>query len=254
MALRLRIAAAAVALLALGGCSSSAPAGTPASEAPETASGEGHPVLAPGTVVATGEFSGDPRVTGRLSVVIGATGDYELHLASFVAASGVTPQLQVLADDLPVDGDCIDSDWRFGLGAVTSSEQTFVLGGSDDIGQGDLSFLREIAVTQSGASADSACPLPFIAHAPLDWTLPDMRPGLSVADSGAAVGAAGDVVLQGREPLSYTVAAGDSLTAIAARFGIELDELFYLNPTRSPNPEGSTAFTGEVLNLSREDR
>jgi LysM repeat protein len=251
MALQLRIAAAAVALMALGGCSSSVPAET---QAPDASSGSARPVLEPGTVVATGEFTGNPGVTGTLSVVIGETGDYELRLASFVAAEGVEPQLQVLADDLPDGGGCIDSDWRFGLGAVTSAEQTFVLGGSDDIGQGDLSFLREVAVTQSGASADTACPLPFIAHATLDWTLPDMRPGLSVADSGPAAGAAGEVVLRGREPLSYTVAAGDSLTAIAARFGIELDELFYLNPTRSPNPEGSTAFTGEVLNLSRADR
>ena len=82
-----------------------------------------------------------------------------------------------------------------------------------------------------------------------------MRPGLSVRDSGAATGAMGTVRVDGDDrPGAYTVAQGDSLSAIAQRFGIALDDLFYLNPRRSPNPEAAEAFTGEVLNLSRENR
>jgi LysM repeat protein len=64
----------------------------------------------------------------------------------------------------------------------------------------------------------------------------------------------GTVTLDGDSPSSYTVAQGDTLAAIAQRFGLELDDLFYLNPRRSPNPEDSHAFTGEVLNLSRQTR
>jgi LysM repeat protein len=64
----------------------------------------------------------------------------------------------------------------------------------------------------------------------------------------------GTVTLVDGEPGSYTVAQGDTIAAIAERFGLSQDDLFYLNPRRSPNPEDSTAFTGEMLNLSRTTR
>ena len=43
-------------------------------------------------------------------------------------------------------------------------------------------------------------------------------------------------------------------TVVVQNDGIALDDLFYLNPRRSPNPEDAQAFTGEVLNLSRGNR
>ena len=91
-----------------------------------------------------------------------------------------------------------------------------------------------------------------VASAILDWKIPDMRPGLMIEDSGKTGGANGDVTLVDGEPVTYTITRDDLLPEIAARFGVTVDDLNYLNPT------GSTSvpplWTGDTINLSKDHR
>jgi LysM repeat protein len=251
--------ALALGALLLAGCSPDAGAPAPGSSAASTA--DARPVLAAGTTAATGAFDDTGQVTGSVAIRVNEANIFELVVRDLVVTDGAAVQFTLTADALPPEDKCLDSDWRFGLGQAEAghdpgTELVFPIGGSDGIGQGDLSFIREVVVTRTpdGTAPDSACPIPLVSHAALAWSTPDLRPGLAVRDSGATTGAMGTVTLVDGEPGSYTVAQGDSIAAISARFGLAEDDLFYLNPRRSPNPEDSTAFTGEVLNLSRATR
>jgi hypothetical protein len=251
--------ALALGALLLAGCSPDA--GAPAPGSSPTSTPDARPVLAAGTTAATGSFIDTAQVTGSVAIRVNDTNIFELVVSDLVVADGAAVQFTLTADALSPDENCLDSDWRFGLGQAEAghdpaTELVFPIGGSDGIGQGDLSFIREVVVTRTpgGAAPDEACPIPLVSHAPLVWTTPDLRPGLTVRDSGADTGAMGTVTLVDGEPGSYTVAQGDTIAAIAERFGLSQDDLFYLNPRRSPNPEDSTAFTGEMLNLSRTTR
>jgi hypothetical protein len=248
--------AIALGILLLAGCSADAGAPTPAPTGAGT-----RPVIAPGTVAATGSFVDSGAVTGSASIRVNDAGIFELVVDDLVVADGTAVQFTLTADALAPDVRCLESDWRFGLGQAEAGHDpaaplVFPIGGSDGIGQGDLSFIREVVVTRAAASGapDKDCPIPLVSHAPLVWSTPDLRPGLSVTDSGPVTGAMGTVTLDGDEPSVYTVAQGDTMAAVAERFGITLDDLFYLNPRRSPNPQDSRALTGEQLNLSRSHR
>lgn len=95
--------------------------------------------------------------------------------------------------------------------------------------------------------------LPFgsaLGVAPLAWSLPDMRPDLDVQDSGSLPAAAGEVFLDDGAPSAYIVATGDVLSDIAERFGVDVDDVAWLNPGRGDG----YARAGETLNLSRVAR
>lgn len=51
-----------------------------------------------------------------------------------------------------------------------------------------------------------------------------------------------------------TVEPNDLIDEVAARFGITVDDLFYLNNSRIPNAGQHTLSVGERLNLSLADR
>jgi hypothetical protein len=251
--------ALALGALLLAGCS--ADSGAPAPSASSDGTPDARPVLAAGTTAATGSFVDTAQVTGSVAIRVNDANIFELVVSDLVVPEGDAVQFTLTADALTPGENCLDSDWRFGLGQAEeghdpATELVFPIGGSDGIGQGDLSFIREVVVTRTpgGAAPDKSCPIPLVSHAPLVWDTPDLRPGLAVHDSGPATGAMGTVTIVDGEPGSYTVAQGDTIAAIATRFGISQDDLFYLNPRRSPNPEDATAFTGEVLNLSRTTR
>lgn len=103
-------------------------------------------------------------------------------------------------------------------------------------------------------SLANECYVPVLSSAVLTWTLPDMRPGLVVADSRETSGARGQVKLQDGAPLTYTVAPNDTAASVATRFGMTVDDLFYLNPIRTTIIEYPMLQIGELLNVSKEDR
>jgi hypothetical protein len=124
-----------------------------------------------------------------------------------------------------------------------------------DFTDGDPTFLRTVLVKlyDPEAFADG-CYVPVLSSAVLSWTLPDMRPGLVVVDSGKTGGATGEVTIVDGEPVSYTVAPNDMATEVAARFGITVDDLFYLNPVRTTFIKYPLLQLGEVLNISKSHR
>jgi hypothetical protein len=212
--------------------------------------------IPPGTVVATGTFvaRGGQAASGALSVVASAEpGSFELVPDGVVGPDRA--ELTLLPRMVGSDETCADTGFRYSFGSIASFGQTplMIL---PDLTRGDPSFFRTAVITlYSDAARDQEdCLASIVATASLAWTMPDDRPDLVVTDSGSSVGAIGAVVSSSDGSLTYAVAAGDTLSNIAERFGITVDDLFYLNPARLPSPQNPTAFAGEVLNLSKAAR
>jgi LysM domain len=121
---------------------------------------------------------------------------------------------------------------------------------------GDPSFFSSLAVLAypTGPKVDGVCWEPTLAATALDWKIPDLRPNLKVKDSGEATGAQGTVKLDGSTPVTYQTHAGDTLGAIAKRFGMTVADLIYLNPIRPAAYAADKAYTDENLNLSKANR
>jgi len=242
VALTIALAAAGVA-----GCTQAAP---PVEPTP-AASAAAPPAVAPGTVVATGSFEG--ATTGRLQVIAVAGRAFEVRLEGFSTARAAPYSLLLSPYPLTDSLTCLDL-FAFDLGTPQGAEGTYPLG-SMERWQGDPSFLDGAVLGQYIESDHLAndCMATIVARAPLTWTIPDLRPGLVVVDSGSTVGAMGPVALEAGEPATYTVAAHDILGEIAARFGITTHDLLYLNPARLV-PNTNTAYSNEILNLRKADR
>jgi LysM repeat protein len=85
--------------------------------------------------------------------------------------------------------------------------------------------------------------------------MPYLRSWLdTVVDAGPRDGASGAVVTRDGHPVTYPVAPNDSITAVAQRFGISVDDLFYLNESRLPVTTDRTLYLGEKLNLDIKHR
>ncbi|MEP6478598.1 MAG: LysM domain-containing protein [Rhodoglobus sp.] len=207
--------------------------------------------------MATGTIaSEDGKTSGAVRVTLAADGTYGFDLTDF--ATKRTGDVELLLNPVALGPaeTCLDTGFRVTLGRLSAdATQDFHLGDMVDIAGGDPTFLDEVVLTQViPADVENDCAATVVAAAPLTWTLPDRRPDLTVVDSGPADGANGTVALDGTTPLTYTVADGDTLELIAERFGITTDDVFYLNPTRIPNPKDPIAHTGEIFNLSKAHR
>jgi LysM repeat protein len=113
-----------------------------------------------------------------------------------------------------------------------------------------------VAAISDGDSTDleSDCVYNLLATATLNWQVPDTVPAFTAHDSGSRDGATGTVTLTPTGQLAaYVVADGDSINGITSRFGISVEQLWYLNPTRNSG-ESSTVQTGETLNLDLQNR
>ena len=119
----------------------------------------------------------------------------------------------------------------------------------------DPSFLQTLVVaTYSNGSTTSACAMPIIAVAPIEWRIPETHPGLVVRDSGVANFAWGTVTMRDGQPFTYLTHQGDNWTSIAKRFGISEADLTWLNPIRIGEDKPRVAYIGQVLNLSPTNR
>jgi hypothetical protein len=241
--------AASVAVVCSGCLSGGAELSEPVSSRPSTpsASPVAVPAVEAGEVVATGEFtSPDDSFSGRVSVVSSGADDFELVYSDVsTSRSGLLATSFTTQPYNPVSY-CAGS-------SVVLSEGELDLGASPTINfwQGDVmrqdpAFLDDVIVTQGYTSE---CGYTVLAVAPLTWTLPVMRPDIRPADSGTTGGANGEVMKETGDLLSYTVATDDLMTEVAARFGLSVDDLLYLNPLRTSGPE-RTLVDGETINLS----
>lgn len=253
-------AAALAALLMLTACTTEPPAlrnTTPASVAPTTGAEPVAEVIASGTQVATATFSPRPGsdAAGSFEVVASADpGVFEIVTKDLVGPAG--SELTLLPYSIPDSETCADTGFRFSLGSLESLG-TGPLLMLPDLTRGDPSFFGSAVLTvYSDADREqNDCLATVVASAPITWTMSPRRPDLDVTDAGPVTGASGSTTTDASGAVTgYTVAAGDSMSGIADRFGLTIDDLFYLNPSRTPGPQDPTAYADEVLNLSPSER
>ena len=212
------------------------------------------PELEVGTVVATGHLVGDPSISGEVDVRVARAGAFELRLLGFSADRDEDVELRLSPNVVEPGTKCTSSIMNMSYGNLPiGAEQSFPL--MTDFTDGDPSFLDTVLIAHHDFDAfTEGCYVSVLSSAILEWTLPDMRPGLVVADSGKTGGAYGDVTLVDGAPVNYTVAPNDVAAEVAARFGITMDDLFYLNPTRITIIDYPLLQIGEVLNVSKAHR
>ncbi len=245
------------ALLVISGCSAAdSPPDAPLPVAKPIEDAEvPPPLIEPGTVVATGILEGG-AVSGNVSIVALEGGGFDVRLDEI--ATQLEEQLTPYFSTQPYEfgGYCEQRTPMVGYGRATmGSSYSFTLDGFG-FGEplmGNPNYLDDLLLT-SFSTAHEDCFYPVVAAARLTWSLPDMRPDLEVSDAGVTGGATGVAETVDGSLRTYTVANGDVMKEIAARFGVEVDDLFYLNPGRSPSPQHPMAYAGEVLNLDKASR
>ena len=193
---------------------------------------------------------GDPRISGDVDVRVTAQGSWELRLRNFRSAIDGDLRLRWLSEVVPPGEKCAPPVMGVSHSNLSPGDHH-----AFPFTRADPSFLETVIITTFDLEgAESGCYDPILASTILTWTLPDMRPGLVLVDSGKTGGANGDVTLLDGTPLAYTVAADDLAVEVAARFGITVEDLFYLNPTRRLTLADPGIEIGEVLNLSKAHR
>jgi hypothetical protein len=256
------IAAALAVLCSLAACTPTVSSGGTerASAVPAAATVDAAPTsrpltLEPGLTVATGQLqSADGLSSGRVSVVSAPDGEFDLVIDDF--ASPVTSiSLNVTTEPFTEAGYCAAAQVVWVLEPPQAAPRIVArIGLGDEQIMDDPSFLDTVLLTVNEADAPrTGCFYPVFASTDLVWTMPDLRPDIVVADSGPTGGAMGEVEMHGDRVGSYTVAPGDLLPEIAARFGITVDDLLYLSPGRMPGTAGM-AYVDEVFTLDKATR
>ncbi|NQX27231.1 LysM peptidoglycan-binding domain-containing protein [Microbacteriaceae bacterium VKM Ac-2854] len=214
------------------------------------------PVVPPGTVVATGDIvSADGATGGSVQIVAIAgrsTSAFQLVIPDFWTSLGGDSEVVATPSRVADDITCLGTGLAYPVGSLASIRRTAVSISNASTG-GDPSFVDSLALVRP--TDDPDCVARVVALAQLQWSMPDLRPDIVVADSGADDGANGAVAIGADgQPEAYTVAEGDDMASIAVRFGIGVDDLLYLNPARQPDPRDRTAHAGETLNLAKRLR
>jgi len=211
--------------------------------------------LPPGTLVAAGDFAGR-GTTGRIE--IRSNGDdhgFDVTLIGMspLPAAGTSLELNAL----PVTAS--DTDLRQGFSFYTYgalqqlTDQTLRMPGEGYGGfeTNDPSYMRSAVIWAPHPGAPVGLGT-VVATAPLTWQLPDLNPGLAVVDHGSADGARGEVTIgSDGTPSTYRVAWGDTAGGISDRFGLNVDDLAWLNPDRMAT---RIVLADLTINLSRENR
>jgi len=251
-----RLLVPVVAIVLLAGCTVVAPQ----TDAALVSDGLSNPSPGPidldaGTVVATGELvSADGLTTGRVSVVGAPAGEFRLDIDDFVSPPGTDLIPNLSAEPFTEAAYCDGGFMMLVLDHVTPAHAVTSDINFGEITLGNPDFLDTLVLTLNDALAPrTGCFYPVVATAELAWTMPDLRPDLTVVDGGETGGAAGPVAYNDDGLATYEVVAGDVLEEIAARFGITVLDLFYLNPARDKGQQ-RLAFVGELFNLDKDAR
>ena len=261
------VSAAVMVMVMVAGCSSASPedpapapsqsSSSPTREATSAPSAEASSPpaeLVVGDAVATGTLvSPDNSLTGNVTVVVAAGGTFTLDFDSVTTTrddSQMSPSLSARPFDEA--SYCDEPFQMLNYGNVDVTSNPSVLVWSDAINGENPSYLDDVVITQGnpGDTDPRSCYYPVVASAVLTWTLPDPRPDLLAVDSGETGGANGLAQTSNDILASYTVVDNDDIFEIAARFGLTIEDIFYLNPARLPNPELPLVQPGDVLNLS----
>lgn len=216
---------------AVAGTSHHAGAASPASASPAPAStgspfADAFQYLPPAdTVMGTGRLADvDGHARGDVTVSVAADLRFQVSIDGFATTSGPGLVVALSVDRFgPAAGEPTvpATDDPVGTLQATSGDQVLPFDSSGRRDRGDLSYFNSVELVSDGD---------VIAEATMAWTIPAFYPGLVLKDSGPAPYARGTVTSFDGLPASYTVWGNDNSQAVATRFGITLDQLFYLNP------------------------
>ncbi|WIA99503.1 LysM domain-containing protein [Curtobacterium sp. MCBA15_012] len=236
--------------------SASASPRTPTPEPSEAAAPA--PVLTPipaGTVLTETDVA-SPKGSIHFHVRVVADGD-DTFTAQF---SGFTSTLPV-----PVAVGFFERARQVGDGLTYPGVGTHVLGGPTSGPQSvavpldgsgvDPSGLGTLVVS-SAAAAGQDVPVEIaagkvLAVASLRWSVPARQTNVHPVDGGARANASGPVTATTASgaPRSYTVASGDLIGDVAARFGITVTDLVWLNEGVQVFGQDQYLYEGTTLNL-----
>ena len=178
-----------------------------------------------GTVMGTGTFADvTGHATGHVAVSVATDLRFQVAITGFATNGGPGLTVALSVDRFgPTAGaptvPAVDDPVGTTDGATGDQVLPFDADGRRD--RGNLSYFNSVELVSDGT---------VIAAAPIVWSVPDFYPGLTLKDSGPASYARGTVTSYGGQPASYTVWGNDNSQAVATRFGITQDQLFYLNP------------------------
>lgn len=193
-------------------------------------------------VVGVGRLSGPITANFRI--------DYKdtaltLHLTDVSLGRSAARTFQFASD--MASATCNGDEVGLLYGSITSARtQNIELRDPATAGMSDLSYMHALAIWP-GTTRDS-CQSSKVSAGAITWTLPASLRSLAETDHGPTSGAQGNVQLADGRPRQYTVASGDTLPKVLARFNITFEELLYLNPFRTRG-FNTTLFVGEKLNL-----
>lgn len=217
------------------------------------------PVLTPipaGTVLAEGDVA-SPKGSIHFHYRVVADGD-ETFTAQY---SGVTSSLPV-----PIGVGFFERERQVGDGLTYPGVGDAVLGGptpapvSKDVpldGSGvDPSGLVTLVVSSAADAGRTDLPIEIaggkvLAVAPVRWSVPQRQTNVHPVDAGARANAAGPVTATTASgaPRSYTVARDDLIGDVAARFGVSVKALVWLNADVQVFGDDQYLYEGTTLNL-----
>ncbi|UAJ80721.1 LysM domain-containing protein [Leifsonia sp. ZF2019] len=218
------------------------------------------PVIAPtltpvpsGTVVAEGDVA-SPKGSIHYHYRVVSNGDntYDTQYSGFTSTVPV-----------PVSVTFLETAPRVGDGLTDHGVGDFQLGGpttgtaaaSSTVIGGKPSYLAALVTYSSAPSFDGVPvelgPNKVLAVNSVHWSVPVRASNVHPVDGGATPGANGTVTATTASgaPRTYLVDSGDAPAGIAARFGIQLTDLYWLNPDLPSGPDQKYVLAGTQLNL-----
>ncbi|MFF2052630.1 LysM peptidoglycan-binding domain-containing protein [Leifsonia sp. NPDC058194] len=216
------------------------------------------PTLSPvaaGTVVAEGDVA-SPKGSIHYHYRVVSNGDntYSAQYSGFTSSVPVPVSVTFL-DTPPSVGDGLTYHGvgDFQLGGPTTAAAAASSSRLGSVGQ--PSYLVALVTYSSAPSFDGVPqelgPDKVLAVNTVRWSVPVRQSNVHPADSGAIPGASGTVTAttSSGAPKTYLVSPGDAPAGVAQRFGISVQDLFWLNPDQPSTGSQQYVFEGTELNL-----
>ena len=221
----------AVALLAstllMAGCSP-VPGHSAASQRATATDRPGRPSVPPaptGKIGTASLIDGSGRAAGTATFTQDRT-DLEITIVPTAAPPGATLRISTA----PAATDCSDDEYSLDFGQAADGPKTIPLP-RDLMPKSDPTMWRSLLLVAPPApGASGTCAMTVIASSPIVWTREPAGLSAPIHDSGSTASARGTLGASGSGTTTYTPATGDTPTAVAARLGITLDDLHWLNP------------------------
>ena len=212
--------------------------------------------IPPGTVVSEGDVA-SPKgsVHFHFRVVADQDDRFAVQYSGFTSTLPVPVSASFLRVTPAVgDGMSHTGDGDHQLGGATATPGPTVSVPMAQAGH-DPSFLGAL-VTYSSATPDAAVPVEIgpskvLAVTPLSWSVPARTTNVHPTDGGAAANATGTVpsTTDSGAPASYVVAPDDLIGDVAARFGLSVEDLVWLNPSLTVFGDQQYLYEGTTMNL-----